>query len=67
MIIAVTDGSGSAEDLRAYLSQELPAHATPRHLVHLDRLPRTGSGKIDRVRLTEQVRRHLDPSVATLR
>ena len=67
VIIAVTDGSGSGEDLRAYLSQELPTHAIPRHLVHLDRLPGTGSGKIDRVRLAEQVRRHLNTSVATLR
>ncbi len=56
-IVAVTDGDGSIEDLRTFLSQTLPSHAVPRRLVHLDTLPRTSSGKIDRQRLLAQLNR----------
>jgi o-succinylbenzoate---CoA ligase len=52
MIIAVTDGAGSLAELREFLAEELPAYAVPRRLVHLDALPRTPGGKIDRARLT---------------
>jgi O-succinylbenzoic acid--CoA ligase len=58
-IIAVTDGNGSLQDLRRFLSQTLPGHAAPRQLVHLDRLPRTGSGKIDRPEIAERVARQV--------
>jgi O-succinylbenzoic acid--CoA ligase len=57
-IIAVTDGNGSIEDLRRFLSRTLPSYAVPRQLVHLDPLPRTGSGKIDRLELAARLRRH---------
>jgi acyl-coenzyme A synthetase/AMP-(fatty) acid ligase len=33
----------------------LPGHAAPRQLIHLDRLPRTGSGKIDRPEIADRV------------
>jgi acyl-CoA synthetase (AMP-forming)/AMP-acid ligase II len=56
-IVAVTDGQGSIEDLQQFLSQTLPRHSMPRQLVHLDRLPRTGSGKIDRLELRAELRR----------
>ena len=51
MIIAVTNGSGSLAELRDFLASELPAYAAPRQLVHLNALPRTAGGKIDRIRL----------------
>jgi O-succinylbenzoic acid--CoA ligase len=55
-IIAVTDGDGAVEDLRRFLGQTLPGYAAPRRLVHLNPLPRTGSGKIDRLQLAERLR-----------
>jgi o-succinylbenzoate---CoA ligase len=57
-IVAVTDGNCSLEDLRRFLSRTLPGHAAPRQLVHLDPLPRTGSGKIDRPQITDRLARH---------
>jgi len=54
-IVAVTDGHGSLQDLRRFLFQTLPGHAAPRQLIHLDRLPRTGSGKIDRPEIADRV------------
>ena len=54
-IVAVTDGHGSLQDLRRFLSQTLPGHAVPRQLIHLDRMPRTGSGKIDRPQIADRV------------
>ncbi len=50
-VVAVTDGSGSEADLRAYLRRSLSPMAAPRRLAHLPVLPRTESGKIDRQRL----------------
>jgi O-succinylbenzoic acid--CoA ligase len=58
-IVAVTDGHGSLNDLRRFLSQTLPGHAAPRQMVHLDRLPRTGSGKIDRPEIADRVARQV--------
>jgi thioesterase domain-containing protein/acyl carrier protein len=34
--------------LRAHLARSLPGHMLPGHFVHLDALPRTPSGKVDR-------------------
>lgn len=47
-VVAVTEGSGRLAALRQHLGQNLPAYAAPRTLVHVDVLPRTSSGKIDR-------------------
>ncbi|MDF2746654.1 MAG: menE [Propionibacteriaceae bacterium] len=50
-IVAVTNGPGSVTALQAYLGGRLPRHAAPRELVHLNALPKTAAGKIDRIRL----------------
>src|SRR5215203_4416788 len=50
-IVAVTNGPGSVRALQAYLGGRLPRHAAPRELVHLNALPKTAAGKIDRIRL----------------
>jgi O-succinylbenzoic acid--CoA ligase len=55
MIIAVTDGRGSAAELRDFLAGQLPAYAIPRGLIHLDALPRTAGGKTDRPRLVQEI------------
>jgi O-succinylbenzoic acid--CoA ligase len=55
VIIAVTDGGGSLAELREFLADKLPAYAAPRRLVHLDALPRTAGGKIDRTRLAKDL------------
>jgi amino acid adenylation domain-containing protein/non-ribosomal peptide synthase protein (TIGR01720 family) len=39
---------GEPADLRAYLSERLPEHMMPSAFVHLDAMPLTPSGKIDR-------------------
>jgi o-succinylbenzoate---CoA ligase len=39
------------EDLRAFVAEALPAYAAPRQLVLVERLPRTGSGKVRRADL----------------
>jgi O-succinylbenzoic acid--CoA ligase len=50
-IVAVTNGPGSVTALQAFLDARLPRHAAPRDLVHLNALPKTAAGKIDRIRL----------------
>ncbi|GHF43631.1 amino acid adenylation domain-containing protein [Deinococcus metalli] len=40
-------------ELRAYLAAQLPSPAVPAHVVVLEQLPRTASGKLDRQRLPE--------------
>jgi amino acid adenylation domain-containing protein len=39
--------------LRAYLTDVLPSHLVPDHLVELDRLPLTPNGKVDRKKLPD--------------
>ncbi|MFD6156638.1 amino acid adenylation domain-containing protein [Nocardia sp. NPDC060256] len=39
------------EPLRDYLAAHLPAHMVPQAIVPIDRLPLTGTGKVDRARL----------------
>ena len=50
-VVAVSDAPLPHDGLRSWVRAELPAYAAPRRLVVLGRLPRTGSGKVDRRRL----------------
>ncbi|MFI5806064.1 amino acid adenylation domain-containing protein [Streptomyces sp. NPDC051561] len=53
LVAAVTgDGADDEVRLRAALAERLPEYLVPAHLVRLDRLPTTPSGKIDRAALT---------------
>lgn len=54
-VVAVTDGRLTLAGLQGWVRAELPAYAAPRRLVVLDRLPRTGSGKVDRRRLRSEL------------
>ena len=54
-LLAVTDGAGSLKDLTGFLATRLPGHALPRRLLHVDPLPRTAGGKIDRARLVQDL------------
>ncbi|MFC8126033.1 amino acid adenylation domain-containing protein [Streptomyces sp. NPDC057302] len=61
LVAAVTgDGADDGTRLRAALAERLPEYLVPAHLVRLDRLPTTPSGKIDRAglagRLAQEVR-----------
>ncbi|MGH3015945.1 MAG: AMP-binding enzyme, partial [Gaiellaceae bacterium] len=53
---AVYTGKRMPEDaLRRDLREQLPAYMVPRRFVHLDALPLTTSGKVDRMRLAESL------------
>ena len=58
-VVAVVERAGwSAEDtdaLRTHLRGRLPAYAAPRLVLGRERLPRTSSGKIDRLRIVAQL------------
>lgn len=43
----------SVADLRAHLAEELPESMMPTHFIHLERMPLTTNGKIDRAALPE--------------
>ena len=43
----------SADELRRYCRERLPAHKTPRHIRFLDAFPTTASGKIQKFRLRQ--------------
>jgi amino acid adenylation domain-containing protein len=45
----------SEDELRKYLALRLPAYAVPSRIELRDELPRTGSGKVDRGKLTQLV------------
>ena len=49
----VSDGSVSADQLRAHVAEWVPEFMVPSAFVSLDKLPRTPSGKIDRLSLPE--------------
>ena len=51
--------------VRAHLRGALPAFATPRRILGRERLPRTSSGKIDRLRLVAGLGAPADPGAAT--
>jgi amino acid adenylation domain-containing protein len=50
-LVAYVVGSASGDELRRHLAQALPAHLVPDVVVHVDRLPLTAAGKIDRAAL----------------
>ncbi len=52
-------GEGMAEELRRFLSRELPEHMVPSAFVFLAALPRLPSGKVDRRRLPAPDRANL--------
>jgi benzoate-CoA ligase len=43
-----TAGGSLAEELKEHVRRTLSPHKYPREVVFLDRIPRTGSGKVDR-------------------
>jgi tyrocidine synthetase III len=45
---------GDSEALNQFLRDRLPSYMVPSQIIALDELPRTGSGKIDRVALKQQ-------------
>lgn len=47
----VTDRELGVEELRRYLSRELPDYMIPSYYVHLEQMPLTPNGKIDRLKL----------------
>ncbi|WP_437549881.1 AMP-binding protein [Sorangium sp. So ce367] len=54
-IVAFVEGACSASDLTRMCGEELPPHMVPRRFVPLGELPRTSSGKVDRVRLAKML------------
>lgn len=48
-----SDGELSVSDLREFTSKELPDYMIPAYFTRLDKLPLTGTGKIDRAALKE--------------
>ncbi|MDR2186568.1 MAG: AMP-binding protein [Azonexus sp.] len=53
LIVAVVVGSADLAALKAHVSGQLPAAAAPRQVIHVDRLPRNASGKLDRAALRQ--------------
>lgn len=54
---AAIDRSSTAEDLRLFLKQKLPAYMVPTDFVILDSLPLTTNGKVSRAALPDPIRR----------
>lgn len=52
-ILPAGGGEPSAEDLRAFLAELLPDYMVPNYFVHLNSLPVTASGKLDKSALPE--------------
>eukprot|EP01051_Picozoa_sp_SAG22_P005517 SAG22_NODE_330_length_12211_cov_6.451948_4_plen_709_part_00 len=48
---AAWDAGGAEAAVRVHSRRQLPAHAVPAQLVHLDGMPLTASGKVDRLAL----------------
>ncbi|MEA2126436.1 MAG: hypothetical protein QOI80_3218, partial [Solirubrobacteraceae bacterium] len=47
------DGNGAGDDVAAFLAERVPDYMIPGAIVSLDSLPRTPSGKVDRLALPE--------------
>jgi acyl-coenzyme A synthetase/AMP-(fatty) acid ligase len=52
-VVVRPEAGATPEALRAYVRERLAPHKVPREVRLVDRLPRTGSGKIDRTALRE--------------
>jgi len=55
VLVAVGEGDGAEEDLRAYLRRELPPHMHPQRIVWRGRLPVGPNGKLDRTALKAEI------------
>jgi len=53
------EGSGDEQGLREHLREELPAFAVPAHIIRVDALPRTTTGKVDQVVTHAAMREHI--------
>ena len=53
-LIAVAQGEGAEQRLRAHLAAELPAYMQPREIVWRDELPVSPNGKVDRAALVKE-------------
>jgi amino acid adenylation domain-containing protein len=52
-LIAYTTGDATAEELKAYLKESLPSYMVPNYYVHLQSIPLTSNGKVDRKALPD--------------
>jgi acyl carrier protein len=64
VLVGYVVGTAEAGELRSFISARLPAAMVPAHFVMLDRLPRTASGKINRLALPEPEQRDEGPTDA---
>ncbi len=48
LIVALVVGPADLAALQTHARRQLPSAAVPRHLIHVDRLPRNATGKLDR-------------------
>ncbi|MFO7661359.1 MAG: amino acid adenylation domain-containing protein [Chloroflexota bacterium] len=54
------DETVSAADLRAFLTETLPAHMIPAYFIRLETLPVTPNGKVNRQLLPDPIKEYLD-------
>jgi amino acid adenylation domain-containing protein len=52
-LIAYTTGEATAEELKTYLKERLPSYMVPNYYVHLQCIPLTSNGKVDRKALPD--------------
>ena len=64
VLAAYVAGAVDRAELRAFVSARLPVAMVPAHFVFLERLPRTVTGKLNRLALPEPDRRNEGASVA---
>jgi amino acid adenylation domain-containing protein len=63
-LVAYVVGRASGDELRRHLAQALPAHLVPDLVAHVDRLPLTAAGKVDRAALAGIAPPPADPEAA---
>lgn len=66
-VVARVADSASGDELRRHLAEALPAHLVPNVVVHVDRLPLTAAGKIDRAALAGIAPRPAPPETGEVR
>jgi acyl-coenzyme A synthetase/AMP-(fatty) acid ligase len=55
-VVAAADGSGvSTATLQGFMADRVPRGLVPSHVLIRDRLPKTSSGKVDRMQLTQDI------------